>query len=199
MSEPTSKNLTVVAHGVGRAERERRNRHSGAVLWFTGLPASGKSTLAMLLERKLHDAGIQTYVLDGDNIRRGLSSDLGFSQVERSENLRRVAEVAALMADAGFVCVAAFISPLRRDRDQARQIVGAGFHEIYIKASVATCEARDPKGLYRKARVGLVREFSGVSAPYEAPKEPDLVVDTERAGIDSCVARILDYAARLKS
>jgi adenylyl-sulfate kinase len=194
VTEPKSKNVSTVAHGVRRAERELRNRHRGAVLWFTGLPASGKSTLAMLLEKKLHDHGMQAYVLDGDNIRRGLSRDLAFNSADRSENLRRVAEVAKLMADAGFVCIAAFISPLRKDRERARSINGADFHEIYIRASLATCEARDPKGLYKKARAGLVEEFSGVSAPYEAPEEADFVADTEKSGADVCVDGIFTYA-----
>jgi adenylyl-sulfate kinase len=166
------------------------------VLWFTGLPASGKSTLASLLEQRLWAKGIGAYVLDGDNIRRGLSSDLGFSPEDRSENLRRAAEVAKLLADAGFVCIAAFISPMRGDRERARAINGADFHEIYIRASLPACEARDPKGLYRKARAGLLADFSGVSAPYEPPSGPDLVVDTEHGQIDACVEQILKYTVR---
>ena len=196
VAEPKSKNIALVAHGVRRTERELQNGHRGGVLWFTGLPASGKSTLALLLEQRLCAEGMMAYVLDGDNIRRGLSSDLGFSPGDRSENLRRVAEVAKLFADAGFVCIAAFISPLRRDRDQARAINGADFDEIYIKASLAACEARDPKGLYKKARAGLVAEFSGVSAPYEPPPNPDLVVDTEKSEIGACVERIFSHAVR---
>lgn len=196
MAEPKSKNITPVAHGVQRAERERRNGHRGGVLWFTGLPASGKSTLASLLEQRLCAQGIMAYVLDGDNIRRGLSSDLGFSPEDRSENLRRAAEVAKLFADAGFVCIAAFISPMRRDRERARAINGADFHEVYIRASLPVCEARDPKGLYRKARAGLLADFSGVSAPYEPPSKPDLVVDTEHGQIDACVEQILRYTVQ---
>jgi len=194
--EPKSRNISSVVHGVSRAERERWNGHRGGVLWFTGLPASGKSTLAALLEQRLHKERVSAYMLDGDNIRAGLSADLGFSPAERSENLRRVAEVAKLLVDAGFVCIAAFISPLSRDRDQARAINGADFHEIYIKASLAACEARDPKGLYRKARAGLLAEFSGVSAPYEPPPSPDLVVDTEQSDIDACVEQSLHHAVR---
>lgn len=181
---------------MGRAERERKNGHRGGVLWFTGMPASGKSTLALRLEQRLCREGIMAYVLDGDNIRGGLSADLGFSPADRSENLRRVAEVAKLLADAGFVCIAAFISPLRSDRDQARAINGADFQEIYIKASLPACEARDPKGLYRKARAGLLAEFTGVSAPYEPPSSPDLVIDTERGEIETCVEQIFSYAVR---
>jgi adenylyl-sulfate kinase len=196
MASQTPKDLVAVAHLVSRAERERHNLHSGGVLWFTGLPASGKSTLAMLAERRLVDQGIGAYVLDGDNIRLGLSSDLGFSSADRSENLRRVAEVARIMADAGLVCIAAFISPLRKDRERASAIIAAGFHEIYIKASLAACEARDPKGLYAKARASLIAEFSGISSPYEAPSTPDLVVDTEQSGIDSCVEQIVRCAMR---
>jgi len=196
MTEPKSKNITPVAHGVQRAERERKNGHRGGVLWLTGMPASGKSTLALRLEQRLYQEGVMAYVLDGDNIRGGLSADLGFSPADRSENLRRVAEVAKLLADAGFVCVAAFISPLRSDRDQARAINGADFHEIYIKASLPACEARDPKGLYRKARAGLLAEFTGVSAPYEPPSSPDLVIDTEHGEIDACVEQIFSHAVR---
>jgi bifunctional enzyme CysN/CysC len=196
VAQPKSKNIASVAHGVRRTERERNNGHRGGVLWFTGLPASGKSTLALLLEQRLYREGIAAYVLDGDNIRRGLSADLGFSAADRSENLRRVAEVAKLLADAGFVCIAAFISPLRRDRDQARAINGADFHEIYIKASLPACEARDPKGLYRQARAGLLADFSGVGAPYEPPSSPDLIVDTEHWEIDACVERIFNHAVR---
>ncbi len=196
MAEPKSKNIAPVAHGVQRAERERKNGHRGGVLWLTGMPASGKSTLALRLEQRLYQEGITAYVLDGDNIRGGLSADLGFSPADRSENLRRVAEVAKLLADAGLVCIAAFISPLRRDRDQARAINGADFHEIYIKASLPTCEARDPKGLYRKARAGLLAEFTGVSAPYEPPSNPDLVIDTEHGEVDACVEQIFSHAVR---
>ena len=196
MPEPKSKNIASVAHGVSRIEREQRNGHRGGVLWFTGLSASGKSTLASLLERRLHNERVLAYMLDGDNIRAGLSVDLGFRPVERSENLRRVAEVGRLLADAGVVCIAAFISPLQRDRDLARAINGRDFHEIYIKASLATCEARDPKGLYKKAREGLLQEFSGVSAPYEPPTRPDAVIDTERLGIEPCLELLVTYAIR---
>jgi len=193
---PKSQNVLSVAHGVSREERELRNSHRGGVLWFTGLPASGKSTLAMRVERRLHGKSIQAYVLDGDNVRQGLSSDLGFSPADRSENLRRVAEVAKLVADAGLVCIAAFISPLRLDRDRARAINDGDFHEIFIKATLATCESRDPKGLYKKARAGLIAEFSGISAPYESPTNPDLTIDTENAGIDACVEQIAEYVTR---
>jgi adenylyl-sulfate kinase len=193
---PRSQNVLSVVHGVSREEREERNRHRGGVLWLTGLPASGKSTLAMRLEAALHRMRIQAYVLDGDNIRQGLSSDLGFSPSERSENLRRVAEVAKVMADAGLVCIAAFISPLRADRAMARAINGSDFHEVHVKASLATCESRDPKGLYRKARSGLIAEFSGVTAPYEPPLDPELTLDTENASVDVCTDQALAYVVR---
>ncbi len=147
-----------------------RNGHAGAVIWLTGLSASGKSTLAMAVERRLFARGCFVYVLDGDNVRAGINKDLGFSAEDRAENIRRVAEVAALFADAGAIVVTAFISPFRKDRDAARAAAGSAFHEIYVSADLATCEARDPKGLYRRARSGEVKEFTGVTAPYEPPR-----------------------------
>jgi len=155
MFEPKSKNLLSVVHGVSRAERELQNRHRAGVLWFTGLPASGKSTLAMRLEQRLYSEGIQAYVLDGDNIRQSLSVDLSFSQADRSENLRRVAEVAKLMVDAGLVCITAFISPLCRDRDQARAINGADFHEIYTRRASPLVNRATPRVCTRKRAPGF--------------------------------------------
>jgi bifunctional enzyme CysN/CysC len=193
---PSGTHIVPVAHRVSRVQRERRNRHRGAVFWLTGLPASGKSTLAMRLEQRLFEIGCQTYVLDGDNVRKGLNSDLSFSAADRSENLRRVAEVAKLIADAGLACIVAFISPMRGDRRRAREITATDFHEIYIKASLAACEARDPKGHYKLARAGQIAEFSGMTAPYEIPLDPDLVIDTERDGIETCVASLFQYTVR---
>jgi bifunctional enzyme CysN/CysC len=187
-------NLTPVAHKVAPAARAQRFGHKAGVLWFTGLPGAGKSTLAMALEQHLFRRGYAVYVLDGDNIRSGLNANLGFSPQERVENIRRVGEVAALFADAGFLCITAFISPYRADRARARAACPPGsFHEIYIKADLATCERRDPKGLYRRARAGEIKEFTGVSAPYEEPESPALVVDTASRTIEDCIEQIAGY------
>jgi bifunctional enzyme CysN/CysC len=189
--------LTPVAHKVERQARAQRYGHKGGVLWLTGLSGSGKSTLAMAIEQHLFRQGYAVYVLDGDNIRSGLSANLGFSSDDRIENVRRVGEVAALFADAGFLCITAFISPYRADRVKARAATPPGnFHEVYIAADLATCEARDPKGLYRKARAGEIAEFTGVSAPYEPPETPALWVDTGKNSVDACVAQILAYVAQ---
>ncbi|HLI10203.1 MAG TPA: adenylyl-sulfate kinase [Alphaproteobacteria bacterium] len=189
-------NLTAVAHRVSQAVREARVGHRGGVLWFTGLSGAGKSTLAMEVEQRLFARGYNVYVLDGDNLRRGLNSNLGFSAEDRAENIRRVGEVAALFADAGFVCITAFISPYRSDRERARQAAPGKFHEIHINADLAVCEARDPKGLYRRARAGDIKEFTGISAPYEPPAAPELVVDTDRRGVEECAAQIVAYVER---
>ncbi|PJK30540.1 adenylyl-sulfate kinase [Minwuia thermotolerans] len=186
-------NITQVMHDITDADRARRNGHKGGVLWFTGLSGAGKSTLAVATERRLFDLGYQVYVLDGDNVRFGLNADLGFSPEDRAENIRRVGEVAALMARAGLIVITAFISPYRSDRDRARQAAGHDFHEIFIQADVATCEARDPKGLYQKARAGEIKEFTGVSAPYEAPDAPELSVDTAALPVDACLDKLMAY------
>lgn len=187
-------NLVPVEHRISAEQRARRNKHAGAVLWFTGLPGSGKSTLALGLEQRLFEMGAQAYSLDGDNIRRGLNSDLGFSPNDRHENIRRIGEAAALFADAGLIVVTAFISPYRADRDIARKAAGAAFHEIYIKASLEVCEQRDPKGHYALARAGKLAEFTGVSAPYETPENPALVIETDKLSIEECLARLIDFA-----
>lgn len=189
-------NVTKVEAAIGPEERHKRNGHKGGVLWFTGLSGAGKSTIAVATERRLFDKGYQVYVLDGDNVRFGLNADLGFSPEDRAENIRRVGEVAALMAKAGFIVVTAFISPYRSDRDRARAAAGADFHEIHIDADVATCESRDPKGLYRKARAGEIKDFTGISAPYEAPDAAELTVDTSDLSIDDSVARVSAYVDR---
>ena len=186
-------NVTAEAHRVTIPQRIERNRHSPGVLWFTGLSGSGKSTLAMALEQRLFDKGYQVYVLDGDNVRGGLNANLGFSPEDRAENIRRVGEVAALLADAGIIVITAFISPYRADRERARAAAGDSFHEIYIEADLETCEARDPKGLYKRARSGEIGEFTGVSAPYEAPDQPDLAIDTAANDIASCVDELVAY------
>lgn len=177
---------------VTRERREQLNGHGSAMLWFTGLSASGKSTLAHAVEEQLFQKSCRTYVLDGDNVRHGLNSNLGFSPEDRVENLRRVGEVGKLMVDAGIITLAAFISPYQRERERVRSLFPHGdFIEIYCNASLAICEGRDPKGLYRKARQGLVAEFTGVSAPYETPVNPDLEVDTGINPLDESVAAVL--------
>jgi len=191
-----STNLTAVAHRLTNAQRIARNGHTGGILWFTGLSGAGKSTIAMAVEQELFRRGYQTYVLDGDNVRRGLNANLSFSPEDRAENIRRVGEVAALFADAGQIVVTAFISPYRSDRHRARAAAKEHFHEIYIKASLATCEKRDPKGLYRRARSGEIAEFTGVTAPYETPESPELTIDTDRLTIEESVAAVLEYVDR---
>jgi bifunctional enzyme CysN/CysC len=191
-----STNITAVAHRVTNPQRVARNGHTGGVLWLTGLSGAGKSTIAMAVEQELFRRGYQAYVLDGDNVRRGLNSNLDFSPEDRAENIRRVGEVAALFADSGQIVVTAFISPYRTDRQRARAAAGNGFHEIYIKASLETCEKRDPKGLYRRARTGEIAEFTGVTAPYEMPESPELTIDTDRLSIEQSVARVLEYVDR---
>jgi len=186
-------NITEVSHTVSGEERAAANGHKGGILWLTGLSGAGKSTLAMALERALFDRGWQTFVLDGDNVRNGLNAGLGFSPDDRAENIRRVAETAKLFADAGMVVIASLISPLQADRARARVIGGDRFHEVHVAADLATCEERDPKGLYKKARAGEIAEFTGVSAPYEAPEQPELVIDTSVLGRSEALAHLLDY------
>ena len=188
-----SSNLTVVAHRVATHERWRVNDHKGGVMWFTGLSGSGKTTLAFELEHRLFAKGYQVYVLDADNVRHGLSSDLGFSHEGRTENIRRIGEVSALFAEAGIIVISAFISPYRSDRALARKAAGEGFHEIYLSADLAACEARDPKGLYKKAHSGEIPDFTGVSAPYEGPENPDLGIDTGNLSVEDSIALLMDY------
>jgi bifunctional enzyme CysN/CysC len=180
-------------HHVTRQARAAANGHQGAVIWLTGLSGSGKSTLAMALERDLFAKGRQVYVLDGDTLRTGLNSDLGFGPEARAENIRRAAEMAKLFADAGFVVVTSLISPFAAERAKARAIIGAGFHEVYVKADLATCETRDPKGLYAKARAGEIRNFTGIDSPYEAPAAADLVIDTAAATPAQAVAALAAF------
>lgn len=188
-----------VGHSVTAPARQARNGHSGAVIWFTGLSGAGKSTLAMAVEQVLFQRGMQTYVLDGDNVRNGLNADLQFSPEHRVENIRRVGEVANLFADAGMIVITALISPYRSDRQRVRERLGTNFHEIFINADLATCERRDPKGLYRRARTGEIKEFTGVSAPYEEPESPELVVDTATSDVETSVQKITDYIERVLS
>jgi bifunctional enzyme CysN/CysC len=190
---PISRNITVVQHGVTTEDRWQANLHKSGVLWLTGLSGAGKSTLALELEQQLFRRGWQAYVLDGDNIRFGLSSDLGFSPEDRAENIRRVGEVAALFARAGMLVITAFISPYREDRDRARSVAPELFHEVYVKADLAVCEDRDPKGLYKKARSGEIPEFTGISAPYEEPDSADLEVDTGTMDLSQSIEHMLRY------
>jgi len=191
--EVKSTNVISVEHRLTADVRAARNGHRGGVLWFTGLSGAGKSTLAMEVEQRLFAKGYQVYVLDGDNVRRGLNANVGFSPEDRTENIRRVGEAAALFADSGIICITAFISPYRVDRDRARASASGHFHEIYIEADVETCETRDPKGLYKKARAGEIQQFTGVSAPYESPEAADLVVNTATESVADSVASIVRY------
>ncbi len=197
MMKPVADNIYAVSHLTSYAERVKRQKHHGGVFWFTGLSGAGKSTLAMLVESELFKRGFNTYVLDGDNVRHGLCADLGFSPEDRAENIRRVGEVAALMTFSGQIVISAFISPYRADRERARTAIPERFHEIYVKADLATCEKRDPKGLYRKAREGKISDFTGIDSPYEPPENPDLVVDTQSSDIDSCVRQIISYIEQI--
>ena len=179
---------------ISTEHREIRSGHPGCVLWLTGLSASGKSTIATELERQLFNRGNQVCVLDGDNIRHGLCSDLGFSQQDRTENIRRIGEVAKLVASQGVICITAFISPYRADRELVRKILPAGrFIEVFINAPIEVCEARDPKGLYAKARSNEIKNFTGISAPYEVPEHPELELRTDVLSPEACVTRILEY------
>ncbi len=175
-------------------ERAQRLGHKSAVVWLTGLSGSGKSTIAYRLEQQLNLNNVHAFVLDGDNVRRGLNSDLGFSSRDRDENIRRVAELAALFADAGLIVIAALISPYRIGRERAKSTIGAHrFVEVYIDVPVDVCEKRDPKGLYRKARRGEIAQFTGVSAPYESPNHPSLRLQTDKVSVDKCVEMIIQY------
>ncbi|KAE9653863.1 adenylyl-sulfate kinase [Pseudomonas sp. PB105] len=188
--------LTPVSHHVTQADRAHYMGAQGAVIWFTGLSASGKSSLAMALEAHMLRSGYACYTLDGDNVRRGLNANLGFSEDDRTENIRRVSEVAALFADAGIICITAFISPYREGRARARAAASnTSFHEIYIAADLATCEIRDPKGLYRKARAREILDFTGIDSPYQHPLNPDLVIDTANQTFEQSLSQLVDYVA----
>ncbi len=177
---------------IDRTMREKLNGHKGAILWFTGLSGSGKSTLAHAVEDALHALKVRTYVLDGDNIRHGLCGDLGFSDQDRVENIRRIGEVSKLFLEAGTVALTAFISPFKADRDRVRALVEDGdFYEIYCQCDLSVCEERDVKGLYKKARAGEIPEFTGISSPYEAPESPEVIVDTARLSLDESVECVL--------
>jgi adenylylsulfate kinase len=198
MAEQKATNITWHEGHVERADRNELLQQKGATIWFTGLSACGKSTIAFTLEHALVERGHLSYVLDGDNIRHGLNKNLGFSPADREENIRRIGEVAKLFADCGVVACTSFISPYRADRDQARAIhkqAGLPFIEVYVKASVELCEQRDPKGLYKKARAGEIPEFTGISAPYEEPLQPEIVIETARLSPQAAAQQVLDYLA----
>ncbi len=193
------KHITWHEGSVIKQDREKIKGHKGAVLWFTGLSGSGKSTIAAELENVLHAAGAHTYRLDGDNVRHGLNSDLGFSDGDRVENIRRVGEVSRLFVDAGLITLTAFISPFQKDREMVRSLFNEGeFIEIYVKASLEACEKRDPKGLYAKARKGKIHQFTGIDSPYEPPTAPHLVLDTEKLTIEEAVQLIVSYLQKHK-
>ena len=197
--EKRSTNITWHERRLTKSDYRQRNGHASRVLWFTGLSGSGKSTLALRVEEALFNEGCYTYILDGDNVRHGLNGDLGFSEHDRRENIRRIGEVAKLFVDAGIVTLAAFISPYREDRDRVRALFGASeFIEIHVKCDLATCEERDPKGLYRKARAGQLPDFTGIDSPYEAPENPELEIDTGMLNETDSVECILRYLAQNK-
>ncbi|MEE2678138.1 MAG: adenylyl-sulfate kinase [Myxococcota bacterium] len=194
MPDRKSTNITWHEGTVSRSERERRLGQRGVTIWLTGLSGSGKSTIAVAAEGVLHARGRQAYVLDGDNVRHGLNANLGFSPDDRTENIRRIGEVAKLFTDSGTITLTSFISPYRADRDAVRAIMEPGdFVEVLVDASVETCEGRDVKGLYKKARAGEIPEFTGISAPYEAPEKPELVLDTNAQSVEESVAALIGF------
>ena len=194
MTEQKATNVTWHPHAVSKKDRWKLNGHKGVVVWFTGLSGCGKSTIANAVDDKLHQRGKRTFVLDGDNIRLGLNKNLTFSADDRTENIRRIGEVGKLFAASGCITLTAFVSPYRSDRDKVREIIPAGeFVEVFVNASLETCEARDPKGLYKKARAGEIKNFTGISDPYEAPINPELVLDSDNKNIDQLSDEVIAY------
>jgi adenylylsulfate kinase len=194
MTEQKATNIVWHPGNVTRADREKIDGHKACTVWLTGLSGSGKSTIAVDLEKRLWERGVRAYILDGDNIRHGLNKNLGFSPADRTENIRRIGEVAKLFTEAGVVALTAFISPYRADRDQVRAIMGAGdFVEVHVDCPVEVCEQRDVKGLYKKARAGEIKEFTGISAPYEAPTNPELTINTAGQSVEESSKQILAY------
>ena len=188
------RNIVWSDNFVSRRERESRNKHKGYIIWLTGLSGSGKTTIAQNLERTLFDSGLNTMVLDGDNIRCGLNSDLGFSSRDREENIRRIGETARLFMQTGFIAIAAFISPYQSDRERVRNLVpDSDFIEVFLDCPLEVCEKRDVKGLYKKARAGLIKEFTGVDAPYERPKDPEIYINTGELNVEESVDRIVSF------
>ena len=195
----TESNLHFHKHRIPRQLKEDRNKQKSRVLWFTGLSGSGKSTVANATEKLLHDLDIHTYILDGDNVRMGLNKDLGFAPEDRTENIRRITEVSKLFADAGIIVLTAFISPYLDDRKSARKIIGdVDFIEIYVKADLSVCESRDPKGLYKKARAGEIKGFTGIDAHYEPQVNTEIVLETDRYNIIECAQFVVDYLLQNK-
>jgi adenylylsulfate kinase len=194
MAEQKATNIVWHQGAVTRTDREQLNGHKGCTVWLTGLSGSGKSTIAVDLEKRLCERGVRAYILDGDNVRHGLNKNLGFSPEDRTENIRRIGEVAKLFTDAGTVTVTAFISPYRADRDQVRALMKDGdFIEVYVDCPVDVCEQRDVKGLYKKARAGEIKEFTGISAPYEAPAKAELVIKTHQQSVEDSAKQILAH------
>ncbi len=193
MDDQKATNVVWHEHRVTREEREQMLKQRGIVCWFTGLSGSGKSTVANEVAYKLHTMGKIAYVLDGDNIRHGLNKNLGFSPEDRNENIRRISEVANLFADSGVIAITAFISPYRKVRNFCRELVGEGrFMEIFARAPLATCEERDPKGMYKKAREGIIKDFTGIDAPYEEPENPELIVETDKESVEESAQKVID-------
>jgi adenylylsulfate kinase len=196
-NQGASTNIAWHAASVDRSTRAQQRGHRSAILWFTGLSGAGKSTLANAVNGALFERGLACYVLDGDNVRHGLCKDLGFSDADREENIRRIGEVSKLFLDAGIVVLTAFVSPFKADRDKARALVEAGdFIEIHCAADLGVCEERDTKGLYAKARAGAIKDFTGISSPYEAPQNPELKVDTGSQSLEACVAQVIGHLER---
>ncbi len=194
MANQAATNIVWHSATVTKDDRQALNGHKSCVLWFTGLSGAGKSTLANAVEKRLYELNKRTYILDGDNVRHGLNKDLGFSAADRTENIRRIAEVSKLFVDAGLISVTAFISPFREDRQIARTLLAPGeFIEVYVKCSLDECENRDPKGLYAKARNGEIPNFTGISSPYEEPLEPELVVETDQLSLEESVEKVIAY------
>lgn len=188
----TTRNIQWHKSLVSRNDREEQNGHRSVIVWFTGLSGAGKSTLAHAVEGRLHELGCRTYVFDGDNVRHGMCSDLGFSEEDRSENIRRIGEMSKLFIEAGIIALTAFISPYQKDRNRVRSLVEEGdFLEIYCHCPVEVCEQRDVKGLYAKARAGEIKDFTGVSSPYEPPVEPELVLNTSWQSLQECVDKVI--------
>jgi len=196
MAEQKATNIVWHPGAVTRADRESLNGHRGCTVWLTGLSGSGKSTIAVELEKRLWDRGVRAYILDGDNVRHGLNKNLGFSPADRTENIRRIGEVAKLFTEAGMVAITAFISPYREDRDQVRALMPDDFVEVLVECPLEVCEQRDVKGLYQKARAGQIKEFTGISAPYEPPAKPELALRTDRQSVDESVAAIVGLLAQ---
>lgn len=194
-----STNITWHDSAVTKEDRRKKNKHGSCVLWFTGLSGAGKSTIANVVSKKLFELGVHEYVLDGDNIRHGLSKDLGFSEEDRTENIRRIGEVSKLFVDSGTIVLTAFISPFQSDREKVRSLFQEGeFIEVYVKCSLEECKRRDPKGLYEKVRKGEIKHFTGIDSPYEAPENPEVTIETDKLSIEEAAENILFYLRNKK-